>query len=931
MKRRKNLLVLLFVFLVSALVACTTTQVESNKDSDSSLASIKINGETMTDFNPQVTNYEWEITYASTIEVEGTPSSSKAVVDGNTIITVNPEKMNYEVTLTCIAEDQSTTAYNLKLTLKELSSDNSLTALMIDGSLLVGFNSEVLNYTYELKASKEVTISVITSSASAKATGTGTILAEAGQIAKVEVTAEDGSVRVYQIAFIAKEGEVVKPYLTNILIDNVSLAGFTEETLNYTYQLQDKLTCNIFAVAADSKYEITGLGDYEVSKGGSLTVTITVKNQNLSTTYTIVLQAPALDSDNTLKELKLNGDAISLTNSIFSYSYDLYDTKTLTISAVANSNKAKIDGLGTFTLSSNEATYTIKVIAEDGSVQNYVVKVSYKETTSQTAIDYYAGLSESIALTYTGSTNLTISYRQSTSGSWQTVDQELVRLVGDKVRVDIVGLAAGTYEVKVGNETLSNIEVYPYDRSGYAFFNVEEGVGAYNLDGTLKADTQIIYVSNATKNTVTAKINGKTYTGLVAILQNVKNSKTPVVVRILDSITTNQWAVKDDAPRLVDGSNYTSAELEAYRTNTYETTYGENLVGLVSKIMISGDKTYTYTTTKTGVELTKTDSRGVDETTYTRDKYPSITGKKVHDDDSYNNMLDISDAKNLTIEGIGTSAEIFQFGFTFKKCNSVEVRNLTFTKTTEDACSFEGSNGSEEDYGNYFIHHNTFNKGQNNWDISGERDKAEGDGSMDLKYLHNVTASYNVFNNCHKTSLVGGSDSNIQYNITYHHNYYNQVSSRLPLGRQANLHIYNNYFYKVSSSSVDLRAGAYAFLEGNYFEDSKLPRVRSEKDESYNLASIKSYNDYVDSKSEEPSSSYGKWQVVTSRTASVISNCQIKGVNYSNFDTNSTLFYYDANKKQSAVMVLTTAEEAKADVLAYAGVLKEGQTKTIFS
>ena len=30
-------------------------------------------------------------------------------------------------------------------------------------------------------------------------------------------------------------------------------------------------------------------------------------------------------------------------------------------------------------------------------------------------------------------------------------------------------------------------------------------------------------------------------------------------------------------------------------------------------------------------------------------------------------------------------------------------------------------------------------------------------------------------------------------------------------------------------------------------------------------------------------------------------------------------------------MVLTTAEEAKADVLAYAGVLKEGQTKTIFS
>lgn len=44
-----------------------------------------------------------------------------------------------------------------------------------------------------------------------------------------------------------------------------------------------------------------------------------------------------------------------------------------------------------------------------------------------------------------------------------------------------------------------------YDRSGYAHFNYTSGVGAYNDDGTPKANAQIIYVTEATKNTVTAK------------------------------------------------------------------------------------------------------------------------------------------------------------------------------------------------------------------------------------------------------------------------------------------------------------------------------------------------------------------------------------------------------------------------------------------
>ena len=536
------------------------------------------------------------------------------------------------------------------------------------------------------------------------------------------------------------------------------------------------------------------------------------------------------------------------------------------------------------------------------------------------------GNNENISLIINNDLNgVEVAYKLTNSDTYNKVDSELIRVVDGKVRCDIVGLKAANYDVKVKvaskEEVKNNIKVLAYDRSGYAFFE-NDSVGAYNQDGTLKEDALVIYVSNQTKNTVEAKINGKTYTGLVNILQNVRNSKVPVVIRVLDKITTNQWQVKDDAPRLADGSNYkTNAELEAFVNNTYETTYGENLVGLRTKLTFTGYKYFEYVTEKNGIKIkTEREDTSNKQTTYNKDKYSAIKGKKVYDDDSYNNMLDIEEAKYVTLEGIGTTAEFFQFGLTWKKCNNIEVRNITFSNTTEDGCSFEGAKGSEDKYGYYFIHHNTFNRGKNNWDISGERDKAEGDGSMDFKYLHNVSVAYNLFNNPHKTTLVGGSDSNIQYNFTFHHNYYNEVESRLPLGRQANMHIYNNYFYKVSSSSVDLRAGAYAFLEKNYFEDSKLPRTRK-KEDSYGVAVIKAYDNYVDDKSSLPSDDYNMWQVVDSRTAIVNNNCNILGVDYSSFDTNSELFYYDSVNKSSDVLNLTNVKDVKNEVINNAGVL----------
>ncbi|MGN0820150.1 MAG: hypothetical protein ACI4M6_07200 [Christensenellaceae bacterium] len=282
-------------------------------------------------------------------------------------------------------------------------------------------------------------------------------------------------------------------------------------------------------------------------------------------------------------------------------------------------------------------------------------------------------------------------------------------------------------------------------------------------------------------------------------------------------------------------------------------------------------------------------------------KYTKITGLISPKYDSKEGttwgMAELSGVSNLTVEGIGDDAELYQWGITFKRCNSIEVRNLTFTDYPEDACAFEGDTSSPTSYKYFWVHNNLFNKGNRLFDDSAEGDKAEGDGAIDLKGVSNLTYSYNKIQNCHKTGLVGGSDTHLQCNITYHHNYFYKNSSRMPLGRQANMHYYNNYF-QGCGTVYDLRSKAYVFSEANTFESCSNPCKLSS-------AACKSFGD----------SGIKTATVVTDRTKTVSNSCSFG----SSFDTDSSKFYYDSTAKVSKVSYLTNAATAKKDCVSNAG------------
>ena len=527
-----------------------------------------------------------------------------------------------------------------------------------------------------------------------------------------------------------------------------------------------------------------------------------------------------------------------------------------------------------------------------------------KESSGSISVEKCDGYNEGIYVLLNGSgVDYNVYYKVASASSYTKVDDELIRVVdtaSDTVRCDILGLAKGKYDVKIvdkdGNladEVITNVEVTEHDRSGYAHFGYTTGVGAYNDDGTLKENAIVIYVSEDNKNSVSVTYKNKTYTGIGNILAKLSIFDVPVDVRIFGRISAATWK---------------QLTVSSYSTATTSTVRGANgqylsLANYDEDAIINGEFN------ELNLDVCS--------------KLNGLTNKIKYDSskkefDSYYNMMDISSANNVTIEGVGEGAEIFQWGFTWKSCNSIEVRNLTFADYTEDACSFEGS-GSDSSLtsfaaftnGRYWLHHNTFNKGKNYWDVCSEQDKHDGDGATDFKRVCYVTLSYNHYYQNHKTGLVGGSDSQMTACLTFHHNFYEQCQSRLPFARQANMHMYNNYYYASSGNNMQIYAAAYAFIENCYFEN--VNKTFTVDNRSYGTAAIKSYNNIYSNCNQTSGAT-----VVTNRTDLVDSG----NIFAPNFDTNSTLFYYDSKDQKSDVKLLTPVEDVKTYVPAHAGAEK---------
>ncbi len=499
-----------------------------------------------------------------------------------------------------------------------------------------------------------------------------------------------------------------------------------------------------------------------------------------------------------------------------------------------------------------------------------------------------------------------VSYRKKGNDAYVFVDAPLIRSLSEgTVRVDIPGLEGGAmYDFRIegskSSVTVENMQIASYDRSGYAHFGYDKGVGAYNDDGSLKDNALVIYLTEENKNNVldAAYINGekvdispymKQYTGIGEMINN----------------------------RRYSGSDRFDVGIAKLCE-----VYGAVVIRIIGRVEALQNPDGTSTITG----LTDYNAYG--------------NGGSVGDNGRMARMVN---AKNLTIEGIGEDACMDGWGIHFIADDetgkhpgageSFEVRNVTFRNYPEDAVGMEGQQEGKADgqltdpVQRCWIHHNSFYPGY--CEKPAESDKAQGDGSCDFKRGRYYTLSYNYFVDCHKTNLIGSGDDSLQFDISFHHNYWENCGSRIPLLRNANFHFYNNYVFcditqdygstgaKLSLSYVaSVRANSYLFSENNYFDGCK--SVAEIKSGGAAKAWGNSY--YACFKTD------GSIQV-SDREEKIPNNCKYRfgGIDYSSFDTDPSLFYYNAEEKRSDCY-MTDAVTARIECLTCSGVQKRTGT-----
>ncbi|WP_088104033.1 pectate lyase family protein [Halalkalibacter urbisdiaboli] len=213
--------------------------------------------------------------------------------------------------------------------------------------------------------------------------------------------------------------------------------------------------------------------------------------------------------------------------------------------------------------------------------------------------------------------------------------------------------------------------------------------------------------------------------------------------------------------------------------------------------------------------------------------------------------IDIKDVSDVSILGVGTNGELDGIGIKIWRADNIIIRNLTIHEVNtgdKDAINIEGPSS------NIWVDHNELY-------ASLDVHKDYYDGLFDVKRnAYNITFSWNYVHDGWKAMLMGSSDSdNAERNITFHHNHFQNLNSRVPSFRYGKGHLYNNYFEGISGSGINARMGAELLVENNVFENSNDPLGYwySSEPGYWNVSN----NLYVNSTGSQPTSSTTNYTV----------------------------------------------------------------------
>ncbi|PLK47402.1 polysaccharide lyase family 1 protein [Uliginosibacterium sp. TH139] len=188
--------------------------------------------------------------------------------------------------------------------------------------------------------------------------------------------------------------------------------------------------------------------------------------------------------------------------------------------------------------------------------------------------------------------------------------------------------------------------------------------------------------------------------------------------------------------------------------------------------------------------------------------------------DTVADAIQLKGVQNVSIIGVGSNAVFDQIGIHIRDAKNIIIRNVhvkNVKKSGSPTSNGGDAIGMETDVSNVWVDHCTLEAS------GGESDGY--DALFDMKDTTKyVTLSWTILTGSDRGGLVGSSDSDDQNGpVTYHHNYYKNLHSRMPLLRWATAHSFNNYYDGIIESGMNPRMNGKIKAENNYFTNAKNP------------------------------------------------------------------------------------------------------------
>lgn len=247
----------------------------------------------------------------------------------------------------------------------------------LDTSLSNGINKTTTIFTFVFKAKKSGTTQITVSNAKLN-----------NNSERMNVTVNPKSITIDGGSTSVKNSDAT---LKSLSVDGYTLSpSFSANNTSYSIKVPSNISSiNLSAISNSDKAKIEGIGN--VSLTGNVTnvvVKVTAEDGTVKS-YNIKIEresSTVKSSDATLKTLDVSGYTLipGFKSNVNTYSIKVKNNITgLNVKAIANSDKASVSISGNKNWKEGNNTITIKVTAEDGSVNNYIVNVERESSESK--------------------------------------------------------------------------------------------------------------------------------------------------------------------------------------------------------------------------------------------------------------------------------------------------------------------------------------------------------------------------------------------------------------------------------------------------------------------------------------------------------------------------------------------------------------------